>query len=275
MHRGRILPVVWLAFLSWPVATRSGEGEGPKAADIIADLSDHAKRRIAEFQKSLPAGYTVQPAVQRQWSDDERKILTHLVSMTPVAPDGKIDGEMQYIGRWWIARTVPYRKGVKHGDEKKYIYDGKARKRLVVAEIRWSNGKIDGVKRLYHQNGKLRLETPFQNGLRHGVSKEYDLVGRPGKITHYRQGKRHGEMIENWTLTGKPRRIVPYVNDVIEGLVREFYDSGLKKKEVAARNDLFHGIERQYDEEGDLIKTKYWIEDEEVMEPEFRQKFRP
>jgi antitoxin component YwqK of YwqJK toxin-antitoxin module len=81
-------------------------------------------------------------------------------------------------------------------------------------------------------------------------------------------------MTEYWTLTGKPMRIVPYKNDKIEGLVRQFYDTGQLKKEVPARRDLFHGVEKQYDEEGALIKKRYWVDDQEIPEEEFLKKHK-
>lgn len=271
-HKSLLLAgLICLCLQSTPWA---GEAKPEAEGKVTPKLEGYAKKYYEDFLKTLPPGYTVKPILFHQWSDDEHRIVPFLVSLTPLDPDGRPDGEEQRYDRWRLIGGVPYRKGVKHGLEKKFSYQRRDRRiqRVNIAEIPWQDGKINGVKKLYHRNGKIRLEAPFVHGVRDGVSKEYDLVGRVVKITTYRQGKRHGDMIENWTLTAKPRRIVPYDNDVIEGVVREYYDTGQLKKELPAKSDKWHGLEKQYDEEGALIKQRYWFEDEEVSEEEFRKR---
>lgn len=275
MKSRRALPVCFLSalFLATPCPAEDTDAE---LAEKVKLLSDGDKRTIEEFRKTLPEGYTVRPGITQQWSDDAHGIVTHLSTLTPLDPDGKIDGEVRSVYHGSVMRTVPYVKGVKEGVEKKHsgAYVNGRYQRVLIAEIPWHEGRNHGVKKLYHGNGQVRVEVPYEKGEPDGVSKEYDLNGRAVKVTIYKKGKRHGEMTEYWTLTGKPRRIVPYENDKVDGVVREFYDSGQLKKEIPAKKDLFHGVEKQYDEEGDLIKKRYWIKDEEATEEEFLKKYK-
>jgi len=252
------------------------EDTDAELAEKVKLLSDGDKRTIEAFRKTLPEGYTVRPTISQRWSDDAHGIVTRLASLIPLDPGGKIDGEVRSLYRGSVMRSVPYVKGVKQGVEKKYSsgYVKGRYQRVLVAEVPWHEGKNHGVKKLYHGNGQVRVEVPYTKGVPDGVSKEFDLNGRTVKVTNYKKGKRHGEMTEYWTLTGKPRRIVPYKNDKVDGVVRDFYDSGQLKREIPAKKDLFHGVEKQYDEEGDLIKRRYWIKDEEATKEEFMKKYK-
>ena len=238
--------------------------EGAADAKAFEKLEPHDKKYLEDFRKELPQAYSVRPGISHRYSDDEKRVVYRLVSVTPIAPDGKPDGEERHLARLQTVRTVPYVEGRKHGMEMKYhfVLRERRRVRIVTGEIPWDHGKLQGLKKLYHHNGKLRVEAPYDKGELDGVSKEYDLTGRVVKVTPYRKGKRHGEMTEYWTLSGKPRRIIPYKNDLINGLVREFYDTGQLQREIPARKDLYHGTEKQYDEEGNLIKTVRWVKDE-------------
>lgn len=241
---------------------------------LIEQLDYHAQRCVEEMKKALPVGYSLQPRLTQRWSDGQGKVVPILLSLTPIDPGGKPDGEAKFLEGHSIGRTVPYVKGIKQGVEKKYQANSGAGAQgpVIVAEIPWKEGKIHGIKKLYHLNGKVRVETPFENGAVEGESKEYDLAGRLVKVTSHKQGKRHGEMTEYWVLTGKPLRVVPYQNDHIHGLVREYFDGGQLKKEVKVKDDRLHGEERNYDEDGNLVKRRYWFEDEEVPKEEFEKR---
>lgn len=241
-------------------------------AELPSNLDPNATAILLEFRKSLAPGYTLRPAFKQEFSQKHEKVISRLIAVTPVDPDGRVDGnELHYEGSSMV-RTVPFVRGVKEGVEYRYHDRWEERKfhRIVIAEIPWKDGKIEGVKKLSYPTGQIRSETPHANGVPHGVAREYDLPGKLVKSTPYENGKRHGEMIDYWSSTGKPSRIIPYEADRIEGLIRETYDSGKLKKEVSAHDDRFHGVEKQYDEEGKLIKKRFWIDDKEVPEEDFR-----
>jgi antitoxin component YwqK of YwqJK toxin-antitoxin module len=241
-------------------------------ADLTNRLEGFAKRHIEEFQKSLPKGYTFRPFLSQRWSDDAQKVIGILLALTPLDSQGKPDGEEKRYDSYQLSATVPYVKGIKHGLEKRYLTGRNApRKGLIVtAEIPWEQGKILGAKRLYHDNGKLRLEVVFKPAGRDGRSQEFDLNGRLVKSTNYKAGMRDGVVTEYWSLTGKPLRTMEYQNGVLQGVVKEFYDSGILKKEVQVMAGEFHGVEKQFDEEGGLTKKKYWWKDDVVSAGKFK-----
>ncbi|MBI2193033.1 MAG: toxin-antitoxin system YwqK family antitoxin [Planctomycetes bacterium] len=242
-------------------------------SELPSNLDPNATAILLEFRKSLPAGYTLRPAFKQEFSQKHEKVVSRLMAVTPVDPDGRADGnELHYEGQNMV-RTVPFVQGVKEGVEYRYdvSWEGGRHLQVATAEIPWKQGKIEGVKKLSYPTGQIRSETPHANGVPHGVAKEYDLPGKLVKSTPYENGMRHGEMVDYWPSTGKPSRIIPFKSDRIEGVIREFYDSGKLKKELPARGDRFHGVEKHYDEEGKLIKKRFWLDDQEVPEAEFRQ----
>jgi antitoxin component YwqK of YwqJK toxin-antitoxin module len=242
-------------------------------AELINRLEGFAKRHIEEFQKSLPKGYSFRPLLTQKWSDDEQKILGILLALTPLDSKGRPNGEEKHFDSYQVSKTIPYVKGAKHGLEKRYLTGRNAPRKgiIVTAEIPWEHGKIIGTKKLFHDNGRLRLEIVFKAEGREGKSQEFDLNGRLVKSTHYKGGERHGLVTEYWSLTGKPRRIVEYRNGDLQGVVREFYDSGVLKKEVQVKDGEFHGVEKQFDEEGGLSKKKYWWKDDVVSAGGFKR----
>jgi len=255
-------------------AAVAAEGESVPVPGIDAKVfqafDKNQVRLVTEFHKALPAGCQVQAEVRFTYSDDEGKQVPHILSLTPLNAEGKPDGEARYYGdNHQMIRTVPYVQGKKQGVEKKlkheYDQDARAWKTVVLAEIPWEDDAVHGIKKLFHAtNGKVKMEVPYDKGEQNGIAKEYDLPGRLAKETPYIKGKVDGEMVEYFPATGQKRRVVPYRAGVVHGVVHEYYDNGKLKKEVPVKEERFHGIEKQYDEEGGLIKTRYWLDDDEV-----------
>ncbi|MDA1139934.1 MAG: hypothetical protein O3B01_15270 [Planctomycetota bacterium] len=241
-------------------------------ADLINRLEGFAQRHIADFQKALPKGYSYRPFLSQRWSDDEQKVLGILLALTPLDPEGRPDGEEIHYDSYQISSTVPYEKGVKHGIEKRYLTGRNAPREglIITAEIPWEHGKVIGTKKFFHDNGKLRLGVVLDAAGREGESQEFDVNGRLVKSTHYLGGERHGVMTEFWSLTGKPRRMVEYQKGVMQGVVKEYYDSGILQREVEVKDGEFHGVERQFDEDGEPSKQKYWWKDDAVSAHKFK-----
>jgi antitoxin component YwqK of YwqJK toxin-antitoxin module len=273
-------PVAFLLCMFCASALRAAEGGA--APDVSRRIVAEDKpelaflrsdRRVTEYLKELPEDHKLQPVVTFTWSDDEAKPIPCLVSLTPVDPDGKPDGEARYYDDTFVRRVVPWQHGLKEGVEKECVWpDGGRGGSVTVSETPWRNGKVHGVKKLYHpENGKVSMEVPYADGLRQGVAKSYDLPGRLEKVVPYKDDKADGEVIEYWTATGKPRKIVPFRNGVAQGVVREYHDNGNLKNELPVENDLFQGIEKQYDEKGTLVMTRYWLRDELVSKEQYEQ----
>ncbi|MCZ7649479.1 MAG: toxin-antitoxin system YwqK family antitoxin [Planctomycetota bacterium] len=264
------LTVLIGALLAGPLSAQ-GEEAGADADDLKL-LPAQAQKTLAQFKAALPAGFDVRAEVRKAYSDDEAKIVGHLLSLCPVDGAGLAEGEARYYGEHLqVLRTVPYKQGKKEGLEKKFALGPNEKKPELVleSETPWNADRVHGVKKLYHSNGKLRSETTYVNGAREGESKSYDLPGRLERVTAYKNDKREGEMLDYWTATGKPKRIVPYKADKVDGTVKEFYESGQVRREVPLKDDRFDGIEVQYDESGAIARKRYWIQDKEVDKDAF------
>jgi antitoxin component YwqK of YwqJK toxin-antitoxin module len=228
------------------------------------------KKFIEKYKSALPAGYTVKA---EYYIGSDR-----LQALTPLDPEGKIDGEALTIVQygWDAIRSVPYKKGVVDGIEKEWDYAAYENKqvRYLKKETPWKAGKIDGIKKLYHPNGKLMQETTFVMGVTGGPSKTYTVSGQLERETSFKDGKRHGDMTEYYAQTGKPKNVIPYNGGKVDGVMREFYDNGKPKREAVLKNEEYHGIEKRYDEDGKVVKTIYWLNDKEVAKQEFDAKFK-
>ena len=223
---------------------------------------------VREMLKELPESHRVKPQIKYKWSDDERRHYPQLIALTPLGPDGKPDGTERHFGT--EERFVPYHRGRKHGTEMAYSLSGGDGKRRLVNETPWKKGKIHGTKKVYHpRNGKLHMEVPCENGRRQGEAKTYDLPGRLVKVTPYKNDKTHGKVIEYFPGTEQEKKVIPFRRGKVHGVVFEYYEDGSLKRELPARDDHFHGIEKAYDEKGQLIRTRYWLDDEIVSKDNY------
>ena len=246
-------------------------GAAADEEDLLARLLDHDRRVLEEFRAALPEGYTAKPDIHTTYTEkDPTNLRPYIVSIMPLAPDGKPDGEHKFYDKARnVIRVVPYRDGVRHGLETELHFA--QQQSTVIGEVPWQDGRIVGVKKAYHRtNGKLRMEAPYSNGVRDGVVREYDLAGRLEREMPYRKGKREGESTDYWSVTGKPRRVVPYRKDKVHGTVREYHENGRLRRERPVRDEAFHGVEKQYNEDGELISTVYWLDDGKVTEEQYR-----
>ncbi|MDA1137032.1 MAG: hypothetical protein O3B01_00495 [Planctomycetota bacterium] len=257
-----------LAFLSGCVLCMSAAvAETRIRAEDEKDLEFLTKHpEVKKMLEEIPANYLVEPKVLYTWSDDEGKPIPRLISLVPLNPVGKPDGNAHYFGV--EERIVPFRNGQKEGTEKSYMVVG--REHRVVSETPWKNGKIDGVKKVFHRaNDKLYMEVSYEDGQRQGVEKTYDLPGRLIKTTPYKDDRPHGEVVEYYAGTNQSKKVIPFRNGKVHGVVREFYENGTLKRELPAQDDRFHGIEKAYDEKGQLTRTRYWLDDEIVSKEKY------
>ena len=211
-----------------------------------------------------------------------RVVLTHhhdgsvrfrwfLRSLVPLDAQGQPDGEeVEYV---WLAGPVhstTYRHGVRHGLERMWS-GSRSGPSYLTSETPWENGKIHGVKKVYLPGGKVMSQTTYEHGQMTGESRTYDEEGRLLRITFYNSGKKHGELHDFWPESGKLQRSIPYNNGKVDGTSHEYYSNGQLKREASVKNNAMHGLERQFEPDGKLLSTHYWLQGEEVTESEFRK----
>lgn len=259
----------------WLVDAIPGVGRG-LYREIILDPTKPAPahfQRYMSLYEDLPAGHRVRLTVRRIFEPSKRHEIDAPQRIAAINAEGVKDGIEAYYGKYGydLKKTVTYRDGVRHGPEK--LYATADRRRYAKTVIPWVDGVVSGMRRVYHPNGQVMVEVKYENGRPVGTSTTCDETGRIVRTTEYADGARDGEMIDYYPR--KPKRIAPFENGQVNGVVREFYESGKLRSETPFRRDELHGVEKHYDENGEVTRTRYWLEGEMVPEGEFRQKYRP
>jgi len=247
-----------------------------KESDIRVDTTEKGLilRLVRQALNDLPAEYTARVTLRQFFSNHAAHygVNAYPHTIVPLDPEGRPDGiEFTYHGDASLrsTREVPYEKGVKNGVEKIYAREGE--KVYVKTEIPWKDDRIEGVRRTYHPNGKPMVETTYVAGAANGSSRIYDDEGRVTREATLKDGKRHGRVTDFWPETGKPKRVIDYDMGKVEGVARDYYADGQLKRELPFRDNAMHGIEKQYEADGTLARTRYWLAGEQVSRETFER----
>ncbi|MCZ7644590.1 MAG: hypothetical protein M5U26_04780 [Planctomycetota bacterium] len=254
-------PTFWslalLAAFAGASASPAGEDENLKQYQRVAGL------KLAE-------GHALQ--VEYYPNSDRAKVLT------PVNAEGKPDGLQVHKIQWgWtVERKVTFRNGLRDGVEQVFetaTLDGK-QVTYLASEIPWREDVVQGVKKNFHPDGKLKDEVPMKDGRPEGLSKSFDAAGRPTRVTTYAGGKREGPLTDYWPGADTPKRVVTYAQGRAEGVAREYARDGKLAREIECRAGAYHGVEKLYAPDGSVEKTRYWLHDEKVAKDVFDAKFK-
>lgn len=105
--------------------------------------------------------------------------------------------------------------------------------------------KLDEQKRVI-ERGVLK------NGKRNGSWTEYYVSGNPKVVTSYVDGQRNGMIIE-YDKNARTTKIANFVNNEFNGRYREFV-SYIPVRDSYFKNGKFHGLHKEYNEQGKLFK---------------------
>ncbi len=145
------------------------------------------------------------------------------------------------------------------GEVKFFYENGK-----VSSEGFMRNGKPDGYWKSYYPDGTLKSEGNRRFFMLDSVWIFYNEKGDTSKIINYKNDKKHGFFISYEykydSLKGKHGGIVSkelYLDDVKQG-ISYYYKNGKLYKQVYYENGKRHGLEKEYDNNGNLITiTEY------------------
>ena len=74
---------------------------------------------------------------------------------------------------------------------------------IVVEEVNYKNGKIDGSFRIFYPDGTLKREGYYKDGMQQGIQKDYNIAGRIIEEAHIKNDLLDGEYI-NYYSSGAP-----------------------------------------------------------------------
>lgn len=95
------------------------------------------------------------------------------------------------------------------------------------SEITFKNGKIDGVVRSFHENGKLQSQRFWKEGKGHGEFKVYSETG---------------QLLEEGA----------FKNGQMDSVWKKYFESGKLKAEMSYTEGKLNGVVKEYDETGKL-----------------------
>ena len=115
---------------------------------------------------------------------------------------------------------------LREGEWKIYHQGGKG----VMSTEHYSNGKLNGVTKVFFPNGKLAEEAEYKNGIKHGIYKKYNEKGTVLEDTQYKDGKLHGQAYFYDKFGNLSSKGVFY-NGYMDGYWEWYEDKKLVKKE--------------------------------------------
>ena len=194
--------------------------------------------------------------------------------------DGMYHGNYRHFKGNKLLEECRYKEGNRDGLYKRYYGDGQT----VQSERTFIDGKVDGVSRTYHSNGKVETEKVYKLGIEDGYDRRYDSDGtltldecykdgkRDGKwtqhlssnlgdivrISFYKKGLPDGQWSETWK-DGKPRSKSSYKDGKKEGVWIRYGKGGKPEKSTTYKNDEKNGEEITYFTDGTPEKSSNYL----------------
>jgi antitoxin component YwqK of YwqJK toxin-antitoxin module len=107
----------------------------------------------------------------------------------------------------------------------------------------------------YHPSGQVQSESSFDKYVLHGKQTTFSQTGNPLVEMYWDHGLIDGTKVV--LRHGKPILKVPYVNGERHGIEREWDDDGNVIAEIRWENDVRHGSSRFFDNEDTIIEWYY------------------
>ena len=157
--------------------------------------------------------------------------------------------EEKYIDSY-IASSISYINGKKHGEEKKYYNSN-----ILESLKNWINNKQHGEEKKYYESGKLMRTVNWIDDKRNGEEKEYYESGVLKRRTMYNSTLYEiSQVITNFSTVGK-RDFEEYVWDRKHGEEKEYYETEVLKSVVNYFNGGKKGVYKEFYESGLLKMT--------------------
>lgn len=137
-----------------------------------------------------------------------------------------------------ISVSINYSAGLKDGNRTYYNKDS-----IIIKQETFLNDTLLSVYN-YYNNGSLKSFFPYEKGVLNGSGFEYDTTGLKIVWNNYDIGKLKKRIINRYDNSGKKT-----------GFWCEFYN-GILIKETSYTNGLKNGVERIFNNKGDLVKIQ-------------------
>lgn len=207
--------------------------------------------------------------------------------------DGKREGLCEEYGLdGFLTEACVYKADVKEGLCKLYGREGKLREeRLYVAGRQrgafteyWPSGKVlergtidengrpDGLKERFRENGAPESLITFVHGERNGVEREWHPSGKLRRETWWKKDQQHG-LMKDFHESGGPQSESCYQDGkLVTGtnpctgksgpeVVTRFFPEGKPYETTAVKNGKRNGEHQQFDRDGKLVFSERFVDD--------------
>lgn len=121
-------------------------------------------------------------------------------------------------------------------------------------EMSYNMGKLEGMYRIFYENGKIQEESFYKDNLKSGPSRWYNKNGRMIAMYNYQNGNFEG-MQRTYYENDTTQSISNYSLNLLNGEYKEYYRNGVLKATGKYLNGLKEGDWIEYDETGNRLKT--------------------
>ncbi len=178
------------------------------------------------------------------------------------SPEGKLTSSMSYIrgildgpatirdDSGELLQKLEYKKGLLDGVVT--VYDNG----LVQSRTTYAKDKKTGSFIMYGPQSKPQIESMYINGELEGMTKVFDEEGQLLMDVPYQKGKRSGVAVEYNTLSGGIRTKTAFKNDKKHGDFLEFHEDGSVRKKIVFEDGKPVGDPIEYDTKGRRLAKK-------------------
>lgn len=188
----------------------------------------------------------------------------------------KVDKDYYENGN--LKSELPYKNGKLNGTARWYYEDG-----VIQLEVPYVDDQIEGVNTRYHDNGKKESEEKYVGNIRQGKAVAYSYSGKRIEQKYYVDDTLHG-IYRKWHGNGELQITGELVHGLYEGtwlyyneygdligegkykagkgMQRFWYPNGAMKSRTSYQNNLKHGIEYNYFEDGSVNYSVEYFEGE-------------
>ena len=157
-----------------------------------------------------------------------------------------------YTEKGVVQKIIRYKEGKKNGYTENYDTTG-----LLLSREFFVSDVKEGNTFTYHQNGKIKQKIPFKSGKIEGDVIEFNIDSIIVSITKYKMGFiLNSEKINTVDKSGMK-----------QGIWKEFYSDGKVKKETRFMNDKIDGYVKEFDQKGDLKNIEKFSSGKKIEAP--------
>ena len=153
--------------------------------------------------------------------------------------------------KFWLEKTLDWSDGVL------YLTN------CTMYEENYKDGKLDGKRTTWHENGQIKSEENFKDGKKEGKSTAWYQSGQKKSELNYKNGKKEGKSTA-WYQNGQIVREINYKNGKKEGKYSTWHQNGQIKSEENFKDGKSDGNKTIWYQNGQKSSEKNYEDNKET-----------